>query len=96
MTDSDNVSNSTTANITVIKETDYPPKANAGSNIVINLPTNHVTLYGNASKDDKGITSYEWIKKSDDKLTADVTVSPSLFPAGLIVQLFDLLINYNR
>lgn len=54
-------------------EIDYPPKANAGSNVIISLPQNTVTLYGNASTDDKGIVSYEWVKKSD-KLTADMTV----------------------
>jgi hypothetical protein len=53
-------------------EVDYPPQANAGSNIIINLPQNSVTLYGNKSTDDHGIVSYEWIKKSDDKLTADM------------------------
>lgn len=56
-------------------ETDYPPKANAGSNIIINLPQTSVTLMGNASQDDKLIVSYEWTKKSDDKLTADMLVS---------------------
>ena len=55
-------------------ETDYPPKANAGSNVILYLPKNSVRLYGNASTDDKGIASYEWIKKSDDKLTADMQV----------------------
>ena len=54
---------------------DYPPKANAGSNVIISLPQKSVTLYGNASTDDKAIVSYEWIKKSDDKLTVDMTVS---------------------
>lgn len=32
VTDSDNATNSTTANITVLKATDYPPSANAGKN----------------------------------------------------------------
>lgn len=40
VTDSDNVSNSTTANITVLKAIDYPPSANAGSN------TTNITLFG--------------------------------------------------
>ncbi|XP_046548789.1 dyslexia-associated protein KIAA0319-like protein [Haliotis rubra] len=74
VTDSDGVTNSTTANVTFIKETDYPPKANAGSDVVIHLPQSSVTLYGNASTDDRGITSYEWIKKADDKLAVDMTV----------------------
>ncbi|XP_046375648.2 dyslexia-associated protein KIAA0319-like protein [Haliotis rufescens] len=73
VTDSDGVTNSTTANVTFIKETDYPPKANAGSDVVIHLPQSSVTLYGNASTDDRGITSYEWIKKADDKLAVDMT-----------------------
>ena len=56
-----------------LSEVDYPPKANAGSNMVLSLPINHLTLYGNASTDDKGIASYEWLKDSDE-LTADMTV----------------------
>ncbi|XP_076437879.1 dyslexia-associated protein KIAA0319-like protein [Babylonia areolata] len=72
VTDTDGATNSTSANVTVIKETDYPPKANAGSDVVIYLPKKSVTLCGNASTDDKGIAQYEWIKKSDS-LTADMT-----------------------
>lgn len=72
VTDSDGLTNSTTANVTAIKETDYPPKANAGSDVVIHLPQNSVILYGNLSTDDKGIESYEWIKSTDDKLAADM------------------------
>ncbi|XP_052222214.1 dyslexia-associated protein KIAA0319-like protein isoform X2 [Dreissena polymorpha] len=72
VTDSDGATNSKTANVGVIKETDYPPKANAGSDIVINLPQNSVVLSGNLSTDDKGIVSYEWIKVSSDKLAADM------------------------
>lgn len=55
-------------------ETDYPPKADAGSDVVIHLPQDSVILYGNSSTDDKGIKSYEWIKSAEDKLTADMTV----------------------
>ncbi|XP_029634781.1 dyslexia-associated protein KIAA0319-like protein isoform X2 [Octopus sinensis] len=72
VTDSDGATNSTLANVTAIKETDYRPTANAGSDVVINLPENSVTLYGNASTDDKGIVSYEWTKSSDDHLVADM------------------------
>jgi len=56
-------------------EKDYPPKANAGSNKIISLPKNAVTLFGNGSTDDKGIISYEWTKTSDSvKLAADMRV----------------------
>ena len=59
-------------------ETDYPPKADAGSDVVIHLPQDSVILYGNSSTDDKGIKSYEWIKSADDKLTADMTVCQTM------------------
>ena len=59
-------------------ETDYPPKADAGSDVVIHLPQDSVILYGNSSTDDKGIKSYEWIKSADDKLTADMTVCQTI------------------
>lgn len=58
--DSDGATNSTTANLTVNKAVDYPPVANAGPNQVITLPQNSITLFGNQSTDDHGISSYEW------------------------------------
>ncbi|XP_012263450.2 dyslexia-associated protein KIAA0319-like protein [Athalia rosae] len=60
--DSDHVTNFTTANITVLKEIDYPPSANAGQDIIIHLPQNTITLNGNLSTDDRGIVSWEWTK----------------------------------
>jgi hypothetical protein len=33
-------------------EKDYPPVARAGNDVVITLPENFVTLYGNGSTDD--------------------------------------------
>ncbi|XP_058409632.1 dyslexia-associated protein KIAA0319-like protein homolog isoform X3 [Diceros bicornis minor] len=58
--DSDGATNSATASLTVNKAVDYPPVANAGPNQVITLPQNSITLFGNQSTDDHGITSYEW------------------------------------
>jgi hypothetical protein len=65
-------------------ETDYPPKANAGSDKVIHLPQDSVILYGNSSTDDKGIKSYEWIKSADDKLAADMTVCTLIRRSGIL------------
>ena len=62
----------------ILPEIDYPPMANAGSNVILNLPQNSITLNGNASTDDHGIESYEWMKVNDDRLTADMTVSYAL------------------
>uniref|UniRef100_A0A8C4NMS8 KIAA0319 like n=1 Tax=Eptatretus burgeri TaxID=7764 RepID=A0A8C4NMS8_EPTBU len=58
--DSDGISNSTTANVTVSKAVDYPPTANAGPNQEITLPQNSIILNGNQSSDDHGIVSFEW------------------------------------
>lgn len=65
--DSDHVTNSTLANITVLKVTDYPPSANAGQDIIIYLPQNTITLNGNLSTDDRGIASWEWTKSPSDQ-----------------------------
>lgn len=62
VTDTNGVHDSATAKFTIVKEVDYPPKANAGSDVIISMPQNEVVLMGNASTDDKGIVSYEWAK----------------------------------
>ncbi|CAD7078937.1 unnamed protein product [Hermetia illucens] len=67
VTDSDNVQDSTTANITVLKEKDYPPQANAGADVILYLPHNNVTLNGSLSTDDRGIVSWEWTKDANDQ-----------------------------
>ncbi|KAL4708995.1 hypothetical protein ACJJTC_005856 [Scirpophaga incertulas] len=65
--DSDYVKNSTTANITVLNHTDYPPEANAGQDVIIYLPNNNLTLNGSLSTDDHEITSWEWTKSAEDE-----------------------------
>lgn len=70
VTDSDNAKNFTTANITVLKVTDYPPEANAGSAVMVYLPHNNVTLNGTASTDDREIVAWEWTKDASDESKA--------------------------
>ncbi|XP_023702907.1 dyslexia-associated protein KIAA0319-like protein isoform X3 [Cryptotermes secundus] len=65
--DSHHATNSTTANITVLKVTDYPPEANAGQDTIIYLPHNNLTLSGILSTDDRGIFSWEWTKSPSDQ-----------------------------
>ena len=43
----------------VLLEKDYPPVARAGNDVVIVLPVDHVTLYGNGSTDDK-VDGLKW------------------------------------
>ncbi|XP_072029448.1 dyslexia-associated protein KIAA0319-like protein [Amphiura filiformis] len=64
VTDTDGIVDSTFANVTVIEETDYPPKADAGPDKIVKLPMTSVILYGNSSTDDHHITSWEWSKES--------------------------------
>ena len=45
-------------------QTNQLPKANAGSNLVITLPTNSVTLTGSGTDADGTIASYQWSKVS--------------------------------
>ncbi|XP_075153947.1 dyslexia-associated protein KIAA0319-like protein [Haematobia irritans] len=70
VTDTDNVTNSTIANITVLKGTDYPPVANAGDAVILYLPNNNVTLNGTASSDDHEIVAWEWTKDASDEAKA--------------------------
>ncbi|XP_046396275.1 dyslexia-associated protein KIAA0319-like protein isoform X2 [Ischnura elegans] len=64
--DSDDESSSAVGKIEVVKERDYPPVANAGQDVIVYLPHNAVTLYGNRSTDDRGIVSWEWTKRPGD------------------------------
>lgn len=72
VTDSDGKSNSTTARITVLKATDYPPNANAGHDVIVELPENSVTLDGTSSSDDHEIVAWEWTKSSDSSKAVDM------------------------
>jgi len=76
VTDEDGATNSTTSALQVLKDTDYKPKANAGEDKIIFLPTNTVTLNGNKSYDDHEIVTWEWTKeKGEDgtELPADIS-----------------------
>ncbi|KAG8442317.1 hypothetical protein GDO86_011204 [Hymenochirus boettgeri] len=67
VTDNEGAINSTTAHVTVSKPVDHPPIANAGSNQIITLPQNYITLNGNQSSDDHQIVSYEWSLSPNSK-----------------------------
>jgi len=76
VTDEDGASDTTTATLVVVPDTDYKPKANAGEDKIINLPLNEVMLNGNMSSDDHGIKTWEWTKEKgpDGKeLPADIS-----------------------
>lgn len=58
----------------VSTEVDYPPTANAGTQTVVYMPKNEVTLNGNLSTDDKGIKAWEWTKSPDTDKHVDMEV----------------------
>ncbi|XP_066538616.1 dyslexia-associated protein KIAA0319 isoform X2 [Hoplias malabaricus] len=58
--DSEGLTDSTTATVTISTPKDDPPVARAGTDQVIILPQNHLTLWANQSTDDHAITSYLW------------------------------------
>ncbi|XP_037047576.1 dyslexia-associated protein KIAA0319-like protein [Bradysia coprophila] len=66
VTDSDKAKNSTTATISLLKASDYPPEANAGADVILYLPHNNVTLNGSQSTDDREIVAWEWTKDASD------------------------------
>lgn len=72
VTDSDKAENLTTAIIQVVEEVDYPPQSNAGSDVILYLPHNNVTLNGTLSTDDHQIVSWEWTKDSTDEAAVDM------------------------
>ncbi|CAN8000142.1 unnamed protein product, partial [Ixodes hexagonus] len=94
VTDSDGISNSTYANVTVLKEVDYPPTANAGMQTVVYMPKNEVTLNGNLSTDDKGIKAWEWTKSPDTDKHVDMegTTSPYLHLSNMEVGVYKFVL----
>lgn len=60
MVDSEGLSDSATATVRVSSLEDKPPVAVAGTEQVIRLPLNHLTLWANQSTDDHAIRSFLW------------------------------------
>ena len=82
VTDKDGAKDTATAELMVVPDTDYKPKANAGEDKIIFLPTNTVVLNGNMSSDDHSVKSYEWTKEkgADGKeLPADISGARSAY-----------------
>ena len=60
VTDTQGLTDTTEATLNIKDDIDDPPTANAGDAVEIYLPTDHATLYGNSSTDDKGIVEWNW------------------------------------
>ncbi|KAG9276145.1 dyslexia-associated protein [Astyanax mexicanus] len=70
VTDPEGLTDSSTATLTVSSPKDNPPVARAGSDQVITLPLNHLTLWANQSTDDLAITGYLWSLQSSSSAKA--------------------------
>lgn len=80
VTDTDKKTNSTTATIEVLKEIDYPPNANAGTDVIIYHPQTNVTLNGSLSTDDHEIMAWEWIKDTSNDQSKPVDMQNTRTP----------------
>ena len=74
MTDSDGAPTVAFVDLKVVRERDYPPLANAGSDIVLKVPNSEVILDGSRSTDDKPGLKYRWKNLSEKKLGLDIEV----------------------
>ncbi|XP_016132122.1 dyslexia-associated protein KIAA0319-like [Sinocyclocheilus grahami] len=81
VSDSDGLTDSSTATVRVSIPKDDPPRARAGADRVVTLPVSHLTLWGNHSTDDHTITSYLWTlhpRSLTQKVTMQDVRSPFL------------------
>ncbi|XP_042627860.1 dyslexia-associated protein KIAA0319-like [Cyprinus carpio] len=81
VSDSDGLTDSSTATVRVSKPKDDPPRARAGTDQVVTLPVDHLTLWGNHSTDDHAVTSYLWTlhpSSLNQKITMQDVRSPFL------------------
>ena len=60
VTDSDGVTNGSLVGLKVVPEPDYPPHANAGSDVILKMPNSEVVLNGTRTSDDKPGLKYLW------------------------------------
>ncbi|XP_059364191.1 dyslexia-associated protein KIAA0319-like [Carassius carassius] len=86
VSDSNGLTDSSTATVRVSQPKDDPPRAKAGTDQVVTLPFDHLTLWGNHSTDDHAITSYLWTLHPSS-LTQKITMQDVRSP---FLQLSDL------
>ena len=71
--------------VTVKEQSNKVPVANAGSDKVLTLPTNSITLTASAKDEDGKIASYKWIKKSGAEAALKNTLTPALIVSNLSI-----------
>ena len=86
-TDNDGGSRSDQVRVTVLPEaTNQTPIAEAGTNVVITLPTNIVTIHGSGTDPDGTISSYLWTKKSGPSSLNMVNATTASLTAESLVE----------
>ena len=100
VTDNNGASTSATVNVTVNKAPNQAPIANAGSDIVMELPTNSTILNGTASNDPDGtIVSFVWTwvsGPSQYSIANATTATPSLSNLSQGTYVFRLTVTDNE
>lgn len=91
VTDDEGASDNDDVLVTVNAETvNQAPIANAGSDIIITLPTNTANINGSGSDADGSITAYLWTKVSGPPLTMGVATNATLSVSDLTEGLYVL------
>jgi ribosomal protein L14 len=86
VTDNNGATNSDIVQVTVNASSNQLPAANAGSDIVITLPTNSTTLVGSGSDPDGTISSYSWVQVSGPAPGAIASASSATTDLNNLVQ----------
>jgi hypothetical protein len=67
-----------------VEKANVPPTVNAGTDKVIQLPTNTIVLNGTASDSDGSIASYQWTKRSGPTATLQNATTANLTATNLL------------
>ncbi|CAI8031979.1 Dyslexia-associated protein KIAA0319-like protein [Geodia barretti] len=89
VTDSDGATNGSLVGLKVVPEPDYPPHANAGSDVILKLPNSEVVLNGTRTSDDKPGLKYLWKMLSEQSgIDMEGTDTPYLRVSKLTVGVY--------
>lgn len=99
VTDNEGLSSTSKVKVTVNPAPNKPPKANAGADLNITLPTNSITLNGNGTDEDGSVTNFSWTKLSGPsvfKIESPLAASTIVSGLTLGVYYFELKVTDNK
>ncbi len=70
--------------VVTVQAANIAPTANAGSDIILNLPTNSTNIVGTGTDIDGTVTTYQWTKKTGPSLTITNANKPTVTLSNLV------------